>query len=51
MGLQLHETVYGKNFFEYQLPSLIKAINRVADALENQQKASHKEDSEGAEKK
>lgn len=51
MGLQLHETVYGKNFFEHQLPSLIKAINRVADALENQQKPSRKEDSEGAEKK
>lgn len=36
MGLQLHETVYGKNFFEYQLPSLIKALNRIADALEAQ---------------
>ena len=31
MGLQLHETIYGKNFFEHQLPSLINAINRVAD--------------------
>ena len=26
MGLQLHETVYGKNFFEYQLPKLTEAI-------------------------
>lgn len=51
MGLQLHETVYGKNFFEYQLPSLIKAINRMADALETQQRPSRKENSEGADKK
>ncbi len=34
MGLQFHETVYGKRFFEGQLPSLIKAINRLADAKE-----------------
>lgn len=34
MGFQFHETVRGKIFFESQLPSLIKAINRVADALE-----------------
>ncbi|MBO5019783.1 MAG: hypothetical protein J6D52_03860 [Clostridia bacterium] len=51
MGLQFHETVYGKNFLEYQLPSLIKAINRVADALESQQRQSRKENSEGADKK
>ena len=28
MGLQFHETVRGKIFFEHQLPSLIKALNR-----------------------
>ena len=30
MGFQLHETMYGKNFFEHQLPALIRAINRLA---------------------
>ena len=34
MGLQFHETGYGKRFFEVQLPSLIKALNRVADVNE-----------------
>ncbi len=34
MGLQFHETVRGKIFFEHQLPSLIKALNRVADVFE-----------------
>ena len=34
MGLQFHETGYGKRFFDVQLPSLIKALNRVADANE-----------------
>ena len=46
MGLQLHETVYGKNFFEHQLPSLIKAINRLADAVEKQNELS-KEQTKG----
>lgn len=50
MGLQLHETVYGKNFFEYQLPSLIKAINRVADALEEQKSSAPRKDKKGADK-
>ena len=26
MGLQFHETKYGKRFFDHQLPELIKAI-------------------------
>lgn len=34
MGLQFHETGYGKIFFGNQLPNLIKALNRVAEALE-----------------
>lgn len=34
MGFQLHETMYGKRFFEHQLPALIGAINRLADADE-----------------
>ena len=34
MGLQFHETVRGKVLFESQLPSLIKALSRIANALE-----------------
>lgn len=34
MGIQFHETVRGKIFFEYQLPELIKALNRCADEME-----------------
>lgn len=34
MGIQFHETGYGKKFFGRQLPNLIKALNRVAEALE-----------------
>lgn len=36
MGLQFYETGYGKRFFDVQLPSLIKALNRVADINEKQ---------------
>lgn len=32
MGLQFHETVRGKNFFEYQLPKLIEAIEKLAES-------------------
>ena len=39
MGLQFHETGYGKRFFDAQFPSLIKAINRLADTNEKQQNA------------
>lgn len=35
MSFQFHETMYGKRFFEGQLPSLIKAINRLAGAIED----------------
>lgn len=31
MGLQFHETVYGKNFFEHQLPMLTRAIEKLAE--------------------
>ena len=34
MGFQFHETVRGKHFYEHQIPSLIKAITRLADAAE-----------------
>ena len=33
-----HETVYGKRFFDSQLPELIKTLKRIADALEKQNK-------------
>lgn len=36
MGLQLHETVYGKNFFEYQLPKLTKAIESLSENMKRQ---------------
>lgn len=30
----LHETMYGKTFFEHQLPTLIESLERIAVALE-----------------
>ena len=33
MGLHFHETVRGAKFFDHDLPSLIKAINRLSDEL------------------
>lgn len=33
MGLQFHETARDKIFFEQQVPSLIKGLNRVADVF------------------
>lgn len=33
-----HETGYGRKFFEKQLPDLIRAVERIADALEEQNK-------------
>lgn len=39
MGPQFHETMYGKRFFEKQLPELTKAINRLADAKEKENDA------------
>lgn len=34
--LQFHETGYGRDFFNHQLPELIRAINRNAKAIEDQ---------------
>lgn len=31
---QFHETGYGRDFFQYQLPELIKQLTRVANSLE-----------------
>lgn len=36
MGLQFHETVYGKKFFEYQLPKLTKAIESLSENMKRQ---------------
>ena len=33
MGFQFHETVYGKNYYEHQLPQLIKELHTIGDAL------------------
>jgi len=32
-NMQLHETIYGKNFFERDLPRLIKAIENLTNQL------------------
>lgn len=34
MGIQFHETEYGRCFFGKQLPDLIKALNRIAEHME-----------------
>lgn len=42
-----HETVYGKRFFDKQLPDLISALKRIADALEEVNKTYEEEESIG----
>lgn len=39
----LHETGFGRRFFENQLPNLIRELGRIADALEKQNKLKEKE--------
>ena len=43
MGLQFHETGYGRTFFQSQLPNLIKVLNRLADAMEKQNELKEEE--------
>ena len=43
MGPQFHETGYGRTFFQSQLPNLIKAINRLADAMEKENELKEEE--------
>lgn len=31
---QLHETMAGKKLFQGHIPAIVKALNRIADALE-----------------
>lgn len=38
--MQFFETVMGKRFFEHQLPTLIKSVNRLAEAIENSNQTS-----------
>ena len=38
MGVQFHETMYGKRFFEHQLPKLIQAIENLSKSIEKQTK-------------
>lgn len=47
--MQLHETETGRRFFGSQLPKIIKALERIADALEeqNKMKKEEKEESTG----
>ena len=49
-GPQFFETGYGKRFFESQLPELIKSINRLADAIEEQNELKEEERKNGTEK-
>ena len=48
MGPQFFQTGYGRRFFESQLPELIKAINRLADAVDKQNEV--KEEGKASEK-
>lgn len=34
MGPDFHDTYMGRKFYESDIPALIKAINRLADAVE-----------------
>lgn len=43
MGPQFHETGYGRTFFQSQLPNLIKALNRLAGAMEKQNELKEEE--------
>ena len=36
MGVSFHETMYGKRFFEHQLPKLIQAIENLSKSIEKQ---------------
>ena len=42
--MQFHETEYGRRFFGTQLPKMIKAFERIADALEKKQEPVTKEE-------
>lgn len=42
MGPEFYQTGYGKSFFELQLPGLIKAIDRLAEAVEKQNEKEEK---------
>ena len=40
--MSFHETMYGKRFFDNQLPKLINSLNRIADILEDKDKEENK---------
>lgn len=42
--IQFYETQMGQKFFMRDVPALIKAINRLADAMENMEKKEEKGD-------
>lgn len=41
--MKFHETVYAKKFFDSQVPKVIKALERIADALEEANKIKQEE--------
>jgi len=44
MGIEFHQTGYGRRFFEGQLPALIKALERIADRMAENNMTRHEED-------
>ncbi len=44
MGQDFHLSAYGRDFFQGQLPKLIKEIGRLADAIEKQNEIAMKEE-------
>ena len=40
MGFQFQDTVYGRNFFDHQLPQLIKELHKIGDALNSRNEKS-----------
>jgi len=34
MGAELHETMMGQKFYNHDIPQIVKALNRIADALD-----------------
>ena len=45
-GPQFFQTGYGKRYYDSQLPSLIRALERIADALEENNKRSQENERE-----
>lgn len=49
MGIPFHETVMGNRFFTSQLPQLIRALNRLSEAVEESNRLKAAESTDGKE--